>query len=253
MTLLVYSVFSIAGAFAPNAATLIAMRFLAGIGISGQQVVVDTYVPEMVPRKFRGRYVAMNQTIGFCAVPVVAFLSAVLVPTHWLMDGWRWVMLIGGSGAVFAWVILRGIRESPRWLESRGRTEEASQIMAEIEEQVVRDTGRPLPAPAEDLTVETLHSRTPFSQLWTPEYRSRTIMMLVFNVLQTIGFYGFANWAPTFLLQQGKNLGQSLNFGFIFALMYPVGCCQESDGGAAAAQAIADCLVAVNCFYRAAL
>ena len=74
--------------------------------ISGQQVVVDTYVAEMMPGKSRGRYVAINQTVGFTAVPVVAYLSALLVPTHWLLDGWRWVMLIGGSGAVFAWETL---------------------------------------------------------------------------------------------------------------------------------------------------
>jgi putative MFS transporter len=223
LTLLCYSFFSIAGAFAPNPATLILMRFLAGIGISGQQVVVDTYVSEMVPGKARGRYVAINQFVGFSAVPVVAYISRLLVPTHWLLDGWRWVMIIGGSVAVFAWIILRRIRESPRWLESRGLTGEAERIIEEIEEEVVRYTGRPLPSPNDRLAVETTHHPAPLRELWGPVYRSRTIMLLIFNVLQTVGFYGFANWAPTFMLQQGKNLGQSLNYGFLFALMYPVG------------------------------
>jgi putative MFS transporter len=63
----------------------------------------------------------------------------------------------------------------------------------------------------------------PFKELWTPAYRSRTILLTVFQILQTIGFYGFANWAPTYLLHSGRGLGQSLNFGFIFALMNPVG------------------------------
>lgn len=223
LTLLFYSIFSVAGAFAATPAILILMRFLAGIGISGQQVVVDAYVSEMVPGKFRGRYVAINQFVGFSAVPVVAYISRLLVPTHWLLDGWRWVMIIGGSGSVFAWIILRRIRESPRWLESRGRLDEAERIIKEIEEEVVRDTGRPLPAPNERLAVEVIHHRAPLRELWGPAYRSRTIMLLIFNVLQTVGFYGFANWAPTFLLHESNNLGRSLNYGFLFALMYPVG------------------------------
>jgi putative MFS transporter len=222
LTLLLYSIFSVGGAFSATPATLILMRFLAGIGIAGQQVVVVTYVSEMVPGTARGRYVAISQFVGFSAVPVVAYLSSLLVPTHWLLDGWRWVMIIGGAGSVFAWIILRRIRESPRWLESRGRMDEAERIMKEIEEEVVRDTGKPLPALGEHLAIEATH-RAPLRELWGLAYRRRTIMLLIFNVLQTVGFYGFANWAPTFLLQEGKNLGQSLNYGFLFALMYPVG------------------------------
>jgi putative MFS transporter len=48
-------------------------------------------------------------------------------------------------------------------------------------------------------------------------------MLIVFQLLQTIGFYGFANWAPTFLLAQGRNLGQSLKFGFLITLVSPMG------------------------------
>ena len=221
LTLIFHSIFAIAGAFATTPLVLILMRFLAGIGISGQQVVGDTYVSEMVPGRFRGRYIAINQVVGFSAVPVAAYISRLLVPTHWLMDGWRWVMIIGGAGSIFAWVILHRVRESPRWLESRGRIDEADRIMKEIEQEVVRDTGTALPPPAM-LPVE-VSRRLPLLDLWGAAYRGRTTMLLVLNVLQTVGFYGFANWAPTFLLREGKNLGQSLNYVFLFALMYPVG------------------------------
>lgn len=219
--LLFYSLFSIAGAFAPNAQILILLRFLAGIGIGGQLVIVDTYVSEMVPRRVRGRYVAISQFASFTSVPVSALITALLVPTHFLWDGWRWVMIIGGSGAVFAWMLMRRLRESPRWLESRGRDAQADVIMTSIEHEVERDTSEPLP-PAESLPIEA-SEHMPFMELWRPPYRRRTILLMVFQVLQTIGFYGFANWAPTFMLHVGKNLGQSLNLGFIFALMNPVG------------------------------
>src|SRR5271155_5564876 len=219
--MLAYSICSLVGAFSPDVRTLILMRFLAGIGIGGQQVVVDTYVSEMVPRRVRGRYVAISQLVAFTAVPGVALASRLLVSTHWLLPGWRWGMLIGGLGAFLARFVMRRIPESPRWLESRGRHAEANHIMQAIEAEVQRETGEPLPAP-QILAVEVVH-RMPFSELWKPAYRGRTIMLMIFQLLQTVGFYGFANWAPTFLLAQGKNLSQSLGYGFLITLVSPIG------------------------------
>jgi MFS transporter, putative metabolite:H+ symporter len=219
--LIFYSTFSIAGAFAPNATTLILLRFIAGIGIGGQLVIVDTYVSEIVPSRVRGRYVAFSQFASFTSVPIAALITSFLVPTHWLMDGWRWVMIFGGSGILSAGFLIRYLKESPRWLETVGRHAEASLLMDRIEQDVIRDTGKPLPQP-QDLKIEVVQ-KMPFKELWNDTYRSRTILLTVFQILQTIGFYGFANWAPTFLLHSGHNLGQSLNLGFIFALMNPVG------------------------------
>ncbi len=221
MMLLIYSVFTLLGAFAPNAWTLILLRGLAGIGIGAELVVIDTYVTEMVPSYARGRYVAMTQLVGFTAIPVVAFLSRLLVPTHWLMEGWRWVMVIGGVGAIFVWYIRRRLPESPRWCESIGRHEGAEHIMSAIERETELRTGRPLPPPKGLAVPAAQHM--PFRELWQPAYRGRTIMLLIFHLLQTIGIYGFANWAPTFLLKQGKSLGQSLEYGFLIALVSPVG------------------------------
>src|SRR5256885_15774442 len=62
--LLIYSLFTLAGAFAPSAGWLIAMRFFAGVGIGAEIVVIDTYVTELVPSYARGRYVAITQVAG---------------------------------------------------------------------------------------------------------------------------------------------------------------------------------------------
>src|SRR5262249_24844626 len=155
-------------------------------------VVIDTYVSEMVPSRARGRYVAITQLIGFTAIPVAALLARLLVPTHWLLSGWRWVMVIGAAGALFSWYLRRNLPESPRWLESSGREQEAEQTIRDIEEQVESERGRPLPAPG-PLMVQTAE-RMPLRELWQPAYRGRTLMLVVFHLLQTIGIYGFANW-----------------------------------------------------------
>jgi len=221
LMLLIYSVFTLLGAFAPNASALIVLRGMAGIGIGAELVVIDTYVSEMVPSRSRGRYVAITQLVGFTAIPVVALLSRLLVPTHWWLEGWRWVMIVGAIGALFVWYIRRRLPESPRWCESAGRHEQAEFIMRAIEREVETEIQRPLPAP-EGLAVIPAQ-RMPFKELWQPAYRGRTVMLMIFHLLQTIGLYGFANWAPTFLLKQGKSLGQSLEYGFLIALVSPLG------------------------------
>lgn len=221
LMLLIYSIFTLLGAFAADAWTLTMLRGLAGIGIGAELVVIDTYVTEIVPSRARGRYIAITQLVGFTAIPVVALLSKLLVPTEWWLEGWRWVMVIGGLGAVFVWYLRRRLPESPRWLESTGQPDRAEAIMHAIENEVEDELREPLPKP-QVLPVQK-RSRLPLCELWQPAYRGRTAMLMVFHLLQTIGIYGFANWAPTFLLAQGKTLGQSLEYGFLIALVSPVG------------------------------
>jgi putative MFS transporter len=62
-----------------------------------------------------------------------------------------------------------------------------------------------------------------FWELWRAPYLSRTVMLVIFQALQTIGFYGFANWAPTFLLKRGVSLLHSLEYTMLIAIVSPVG------------------------------
>jgi MFS transporter, putative metabolite:H+ symporter len=230
LLLLIYSVFTFADAFAPTAGWLIALRFFAGVGIGAEIVVIDTYVTEVVPGYARGRYVAITQVAGFCAVPVAAVLSRLLVPTHFLMSGWRWVMVIGASGALLTWWFRRRLPESPRWLESRGRVREADAIMSGLENQsfsISGSSGQWQVTSSEQKVgggkTEVEAERASFWELWRRPYLSRTVMLVVFQALQTIGFYGFANWAPTFLLKRGVSLLHSLEYTLLIALVSPLG------------------------------
>jgi putative MFS transporter len=220
--LLIYSVFTLAGAFAPSAGWLIAMRFFAGLGIGAEIVVIGTYVTELVPSHTRGRYVAITQVAGFMAVPVAAILSRLLVPTHFLMAGWRWVMVIGASGALLTWWFRRRLPESPRWLESRGMAAEADEVMRALEAESL--SGAPVqPTITTKESARPSRERGTFAELWRPPYLRRTVMLILFQMLQTIGFYGFANWAPTFLLKRGFSLLHSLEYTMLIALVSPVG------------------------------
>ncbi|HKW57958.1 MAG TPA: MFS transporter [Candidatus Acidoferrum sp.] len=248
LLLLIYSVFTFADALAPTAPWLIGLRFCAGVGIGAEIVVIDAYVTEVVPSAARGRYVAITQVVGFCAVPVAAVLARLLVPTHWIISGWRWVMLLGASGALLTWWFRRSLPESPRWLESRGRFAEAHAVMTVLEAEnfaasdrsdarLVAKDGKtaaeriPTEAAASEKARKSIslpaHSpareQGSFRELWRQPYLSRTAMLVLFQALQTIGFYGFANWAPTFLLKQGVSLLHSLEYTMLIAFMSPVG------------------------------
>ena len=59
--------------------------------------------------------------------------------------------------------------------------------------------------------------------MWRPPYRTRSIMLIVFHLFQTVGFYGFANWVPTLLIQRGIAITSSLRYTFIIATAAPFG------------------------------
>ena len=148
VSLLWYAVASAIMAFQTDAFGLDLWRFIAGIGIGVELVTIDTYISELVPKGLRGRAFAVNQTIQFAVVPVVAFLAYLLVPLDlYGFSGWRWVVLIGSFSAVAVWFIRRAVPESPRWLATHGQLAQAEAIVSALEARVAAEHGRAL-APA---------------------------------------------------------------------------------------------------------
>jgi MFS transporter, putative metabolite:H+ symporter len=218
--LLWYCVATAILAFQNTAGALNLWRFIAGIGIGVELVTIDAYLSEIVPKSIRGKAFAFQQGVGFASVPIVAFLAWMLVPTAPLgFDGWRWVVLIGSAGAIVIWFLRLGPPESPRWLAQQGRLQEAEHVMAALEAKVQAEYGRPLPPVGAPEAEDPRPGR--YSEIFSPEYRGRTIMLMVFNFAQTIGFYGFANWVPTLLIAKGIHVTQTLEYTFIIALAYP--------------------------------
>jgi putative MFS transporter len=217
-----YAVASVVMAFQSDAFGLNLWRFIAGVGIGVELVTIDTYISELAPAALRGRAFAYNSAIQFVAVPVVAFLAWMLVPiAPFGLDGWRWVVLIGSTGAVFVWWIRLGVPESPRWLAQHGRLEEADRALVALEPPPnMRSTVvRQPPAPV----AETQPRRGRFLEIWRGPYLGRTVMLIIFNVFQTVGFYGFSNWVPSLLIEQGISITKSLEYTFIIAIAAPFG------------------------------
>ncbi len=220
-SLLWYTVCSVIMACQSTAGGINLWRFLAGVGIGVELVTIDTYIAELVPKTMRGRAFVINQTIQFSVIPVVAALSWWLVPqAPFGIDGWRWVVLIGAAGAVVVWYLRLGLPESPRWLAQNDRMVEADRVMSTIEAAVQAELRRPLPPPEPS---EAPIVRGSFAEIWQKPYLARTIMLILFNIFQTVGYYGFANWVPTLLIKQGITVTSSLGYTFIIAIAAPFG------------------------------
>jgi putative MFS transporter len=189
-SLVFYSAMTLGMATAPTAGAIDVWRFLAGVGIGVQIITIDAYVSEIAPAAQRGSYIAFSQFLSFTAVPCVAFLSARLVPIDIAgLAGWRWVAIIGSVGAAAAFGLQRGLPESPRWLGGR------------------RDGG----------------IAGAWREIWNPAYRSRTILLVAFNVLQIFGYYGFTSWVTTLLYQEHIEFVRSLEYTAAIAIANPFG------------------------------
>ena len=223
VSLVWYSLATAIMAFQSTAESVDLWRFIAAIGVGLEQITIDTFLPELVPPQHRGRAFAYYQFIEFCIVPVVALLGWLLVPHEPLgLAGWRWVALIGSVGALAAWWLRLGLPESPRWLSLHGHEERAEKIMRDIEARVARDTGVDALPPAPASTGPVL-AKSRFTELLKPPYGKRTAMLSVFNLMQTIAFYGFGSWVPSLLIAKGIHVTTSLQYSFIIALANPIG------------------------------
>ncbi|MDF7647357.1 MFS transporter [Pantoea sp. Acro-805] len=216
-----YGVFSLLMAFQQSAEMIILFRFLVGIGLGVELVTIDTYLSEWVPAHLRSRAFAFSFFIQFLSVPAVALMSWWLVPQTILsLEGWRWVVIAGAVCSLVIWLIRKNLPESARWLAQQGRHQEAHKVLSEMEKRCGI-------APGEDFSHSDAAAQLPkkgrFSEIWAPAYRKRTLMLVVMNFFQAIGFFGFGNWLPALLSGKGATVTHSLLYAFFITLAYPLG------------------------------
>ncbi|HEV3362164.1 MAG TPA: MFS transporter [Pseudonocardiaceae bacterium] len=217
INLLAYAALSLATAFAPNVGVFLVLRLLTGIGLGAELTLVDTYLSELLPSARRGRYIAWSYTFGLLAVPIAGGLAKAANTTIAGLAGWRWLLILAACGGVVVWLCRRGLPESPRWLAATGNTEAAERAMSAIEHEVLAD--KEPPAPVEPPAV------TPVEANPVPDgqYRRRSILMWVMQIIGPVGFYAFASIAPIVLLAKGFDLSHSLTYSALTAVGYPLG------------------------------
>ena len=212
-TLLLTGIGSLYTAFVPNYANFVIARAITGIGIGADLALVNAYINEVAPSAGRARYTSlifiMSSLGAFFGIwlglilttppaPFPLGLSFAVAGPMFQGNGWR---IMYGIGAVLALVgvLLRfQLPESPRWLISRGRVDEANTIVAGMEERARRRMPD-LPAPTV-IPVQAGATRIPYTEiLGNKLYLSRTILLLVVWFLGYVTVYAIAQGLTSLL------------------------------------------------------
>lgn len=213
--LAIFGLASLAGAFAPNMTWLIVCRFFMGLGLGAEIVVGYGSVGEFIPPSVRGKWSAYLSLITNSALFFSTFLGYLIIPSI----GWRAMFAIVGLGALVIWVVRKKMPESPRWLESKGRYEEAEAILRAAEAESAQ--GQSLPPIAEPARVTT--RPTTLLELFKGAQLRRTLLSICVQVGVNVVIYGFIVWVPTFLMKQGIGMASSLGYTTLMALGGPAG------------------------------
>lgn len=188
LTIIIFSIFTGACAFADNVTHLNILRFLAGLGLGGEYGIGMTLVSETWPAAKRARAnagVAMGWQAG---AVLAAILAAVVLPDY----GWRGLFLVGVVPALLAAWARHGIKEPPMWVK---RKEMKKELAAR------KERGETLTAEEEEQLEEA--KKFPLAHLFaSPSKTVTTLSLTVMTSVQNFGYYGIMVWLPMILLKE---------------------------------------------------
>jgi len=205
----------LASAFAPSMTVLILLRFAMGVGLGAENVVGYSTMTEFIPPQARGKWLGGMNVIVVSGLPVAALLGTLIIPRL----GWRAMFILGGFGALVVWYLRKALPESPRWLESVGRSEEAEALLQSMEREVSQQHG-PLAAPV--ISVSAPPTRN-LSSLLSPLLLPRMIVGATTLIVMNTLIFGFVTWLPTFFVHEGLSIVTSFSYSLVMSLGAPIG------------------------------
>jgi putative MFS transporter len=219
--LVIYCIASLASAVAHDWPFFLATRIVAGLGTGAESAIVAPFLSEFVARRYRGAFtgsLAGFFSFGFVAAALLGYLVIPLSP-----NAWRWVMVITAMPIVMLLWWRRALPESPRWLVTRGRHEEAEAIMARAEAELTAAGVKlePLPEtdPAADPIVPVAAQRASalanVKALWSRKLARITAMTWIMWLSITFSYYAFFTWIPSLLVQNGMTITRSFSYSLV--------------------------------------
>jgi MFS transporter, putative metabolite:H+ symporter len=214
-TIVLFSLTSLACAFAWDLRSMMAFRFVQGFGLGGAIPVLATYMNEFANSRRRGRFVLSYQCAFSIGLPITAWTGAWVVPHL----GWQWMFVIGAVPGLLVLPLARLLPESPRWLANRGRVEEADRELARVERFISHDGARPLPPIPADLP-RVPRAETRVGDLFRGIYLKRTLTVWTIWFTTYVITYGFLTWLPTiWRTVYHMPVAEALHFQAIYALI----------------------------------
>lgn len=212
-TMLLTGLGSLYTAFVGDYTSFIIARTITGIGIGADLALVNTYINEVAPSGGRAKYTSLIFIMSALGAFLGIWLGLILttpstpyplgvpfaVAGPSFGNGWQYMYGIGALLALVGLLLRFQLPESPRWLISRGRIDEAEQVIASMEAHARRRVPD-LPAPAEEIPVQAGGGKISYAEIFTnPLYLRRTIFLLVIWFISYITVYSIAAGLTTIL------------------------------------------------------
>ena len=211
-TLILTGLGSLFTAFVPSLSWLIIGRAITGLGVGADLAIVNTYINEVAPRNGRVRFTALLFILSGIGAFLGIWIGLLLTTpsTPWPMglsfamasphftDGWRIMYIIGALLALVGVILRFQLPESPRWLVSMGRFEEADDVVSSMEDMArIHHT---LAEPESQQETPPHLSHSPYREIFTNNlYLKRTLLLLVVWLFGYVTVYSFAAGLTTIL------------------------------------------------------
>jgi putative MFS transporter len=209
ITVVVFTSMDFACLFAWDATSMMAFRFFQGIGTGGEVPVASAYMNEFVSAKRRGRFLLVYEVLFLFGLLSAGLIGYFLVPIY----GWQAMFIVGLAPAILTIPMRWFMIESPRWLLSVGRAQQASDVVTRMENGLLR-RGISLDTPS--AAVRPLDkARSDVRELFKGVYLPRTVMLVALWVCSYMVANGLITWLPTLYRQIFQlPLQTSLAYGF---------------------------------------
>ena len=216
ISIVIFSVSSIITGYTDNFVVFTLFRALTGFGVFCMMVTSQAYIAEMAPCETRGMWQGRVAAIGFCAVPVVALICRMVIPMD--PEAWRWIFYAGGFGMITFFLGLKYLKESPRWLVTHGRIQEAEQIVREL-------TGKDIDLSQAAKTVQPKISvMEVLTGMFTKKYIGRTLLLMALFLCITPAGFLLSTWTTQLMKMLGFTVQETLTAMTIISIGVPFGC-----------------------------
>ncbi|MBR1645940.1 MAG: MFS transporter [Selenomonadaceae bacterium] len=210
-TVILYSVATGLCAVAWSYESLLTFRFLVGFGLGGELPVAATLMSEYAPTHLRGRFIVLLESFWGLGWLVAALISYFIIPAF----GWHIAFIIGALPALYVFLIRLHMPESIRYLLSKGRIDEAREIILSLEKK--------LGVVSKPFDKEFVDESTPIfklnvSTLWTKTFRVRTLMLWLAWFGIVFSYYGIFMWLPSIVFAQGFEVVKTFEYVLIMTL-----------------------------------
>lgn len=193
---------------------LFVLRFLVGMGVGLEYPVAGSLLTEFLPQRNRGPRLA-GLTILWFVGAALSYMVGNYILAHSGADGWRWVLASSAVLGALLFLVRLGTPESPRWLVSKGRFDEANRVIRKVYGPSFSTANMPL---------EQSEKKVSLGDLMHSGYGKRMLFVIAFWTAAVVPMFAVYSFAPVVL--EALNLkGDWAAFGSVaITLLFVVGC-----------------------------